>query len=208
VRTCVALAFCLAAAGCNGALTRDASTPSVYRLTAPALAAGDMLPADLLVALPTAAPGLDGERIAATYPDRRLDYYAGARWGADLPAVVQSLLVESLRGSGRLHAVQGEAAPFRVSHLLQVEILRFDAVYAGEAPPVVHVTLAATVGRRQDSVVLGTYIATAAVPAAANRLGAITAAFDAAWGAAATELSARTIDTLAADLAVRPDKAP
>jgi cholesterol transport system auxiliary component len=200
VRTCLALALCLTIGGCGG-LTREAPAPISYRLTAPEIAAGEPLPADLLVAVPTAAPGLEGERIAASYPDRRLDYYAGARWGAELPAVVQSLLVESFRGSGRLRAVQGASAPFRVSHVLQVEVVRFEARYSGSGAPTVNVTLAATLGRRQGGVVLGSFTASAEVPATADRLGAIAAAFDAAWGSAATELVARTLDAVEADLA-------
>lgn len=198
----ISLPLAVLLAGCGG-LTRQSSEPVVYRLSVPELAAGDALPADLLVALPTAAPGLEGERIAAAYPDRRLDYYAGARWGDELPIVVQSLLTGALRDSGRLHAVQGGASPFRVSHVLQVEIVRFEAAYAGEGPPTVHVTLAATLGRRQGAAAIGSWSASASAPAAADRMGAIAAAFDAAFASAATEISTRTLDAVAADLAAQ-----
>jgi ABC-type uncharacterized transport system auxiliary subunit len=185
-------------AGCAG-FTREAPPPATYRLAAPELPGGDALGASLAVPRPVAAPGLDGERIAAAYPDRRLDYYAGARWGGELTAVVQASLVESLRGSGRLKAVQGDAAPFEVSHVLQVEIQRFEARYAGSGPPTVEVVLAATLGRRQGRVVLASFTARAAAPAAADRMGAIAAAFDAAYGQAATELAARTLAALEAE---------
>lgn len=198
-----ALLVAAGVSGCSG-FTREAPVPVTYRLAAPIVAAGDELPFELSLPLPVATPGLSGERIAAVYPDRRLDYYAGARWGADLPVVVQSLLVDALRNSGRLRAVQGEASPFTVTHVLQVEVLRFEATYAGKSPPTVHVALAATLGRRQGRAVVASFSTSAAVPATADRLGAITAAFEQAFGQAATELSARTLQSLEAEQKALP----
>ncbi len=201
----IVVAVLVLAAGLSGCgFTREAPLPVTYRLSAPALAAGEPLPFELSLPLPVPAPGLAGERIAVVYPDRRLDYFAGARWGADLPTVVQSLLVDALRNSGRLRAVQGEASPFTVTHVLQVEVLRFEASYAGKGPPTVQVALAATLGRRQGRAVIASYSASAAVPATADRLGAIAAAFEQAFGQAATELSARTLDALEAEQKALP----
>src|ERR1700734_2623499 len=49
------------------------------------------IPADLTVLTPRVRTGLDNDRIAALYPDRRLDYFAAARWSGPLDEVVQDL---------------------------------------------------------------------------------------------------------------------
>lgn len=203
-----ALAACLGIAGCAGALKSAEPAPLVYRVFAPELPGGDAFAADLLVAMSTTAPGLDSRHIATRWPDRRFDFYAGARWAAPLPAMVQLAVIESLQGARRLRSVQGDSASFRATHVLALEIRRFEADYTAGATPVARVELAATLGRQSDRRVLASWSVATRESAAANRLTEVVAALDAAFGQAVTETAARCFDAIGEDLARQPEAPP
>src|SRR5688572_32519626 len=122
--------------GCTSGLLDSKQLPQqtfVLAAVPARAAAADVLPVDLTVARPTTRPGLDTERIAVIFPDRRLDYYSASRWGASADIVVQNLLVESLRNSGRLRTAQGDLSAFSSNYLLQTELHDFQAEYSGSS---------------------------------------------------------------------------
>lgn len=199
----------LLASGClSGAFDSEVPQRGVYVLSAPASTAPATAPlaVDLIIARPNARPGLDSDRIALLNADRRLDYYAGGRWGAAAEIVVQDLLVESLRNTGRLRTVQGDVPVFAADFLLQSELNDFQAEYSGGGDPLVRVTLVCTLGRVKDRRALAVFTASATAPATNNTLGAVVAAFESAYQQAAvitvnetlTALSAATAPTVPA----------
>jgi cholesterol transport system auxiliary component len=192
----------LLASGCfSGAFDSDVPQRGVYVITAQAPTPSEAAPlaVDLIVARPSARPGLDTDRIAVLNADRRLDYYAGGRWGAEADVVVQDLLVESLRNTGRLRTVQGDVSAFSADYVLQSELNDFQAEYsAGSGDPVVRVTLECTLGRVKDRRSLSVFTATATAPAADNTLGAVVAAFESAYRQAATTAVNETLTALSA----------
>ena len=193
-------------AACAGGFERNVPEPRVYRLSAPALEAGELLPAELLVLRPMVAAGLHTERIISAWPGNRLNYFAGARWSGELGNVIQGSLMDALRASGRLRTVEGDPARFRASHVLGLEVRRFEADYA-DAPgpaPVARVSMTATIGRYGDRHALQSWTVATEAPAAANTLGAVTAALDQAFGEAAAEIVERSAQAIAADLAGQP----
>jgi ABC-type uncharacterized transport system auxiliary subunit len=204
MRTLPAVLLAALLAGCGGGLTREAAEPAVYRLAPPAIESGAPVAADLVVERPTAAPGLETDRIATSWPDRRLDYYASARWSGELPLVVQSLAVEALDSSGRLRSVHSDAVRIRATHALHLDVRRFEADYARGTVPVVRVVLAASVSRRADGQQLAAFTVTAEAPAGANTLTAVVAAFDAAQAQAVKDLAVRTLEALAAESPRQP----
>ena len=145
----------------------------------------------LQVRRPQAAPGLDTDRIALRRSAQRLDYYAASRWPAPLPDLLQSLAIEALRASGKFRAVQPDTAAFAADEILQIEIRRCQAEYAGDGPPVVRLQLLATLGHRSDRTVVTSVRAESTVPAAENRMQAVVAAFQSAAAAALAELASR-----------------
>ena len=147
--------------------------------------------AALQVLRPQAAPGLDSDRIALRRSAQRLDYYAASRWPAPLPEFVQSLAVEALRASGKFRSVQADSTTFVADEVLQIEIQRWQAEYAGDGPPVVHVQLLATLGHRSDRSVIASISADRSVAAAENRMQAVVAAFQSAATAALADLAGR-----------------
>jgi cholesterol transport system auxiliary component len=199
----VLLAGCLLInAGCVGsAFDSELPAQHVYVLS-PLPAAnegGSPMPVGLTVVRPTARPGLDTDRIAVLQADRRLDYYAGARWGAETQFVVQDLLVQSLRNTGRLGIVQGDLSQFATDYVLQIDIADFQAEdMGGGANPTVRIRFVCTLGRLKDRRPLADFTAAGTAPATANTLGATVAAFDAAYQQAASIAVGETLKALAA----------
>jgi ABC-type uncharacterized transport system auxiliary subunit len=186
-------------AGCaSGAFDSDLPYQQVYVIAAPAAnAGGTPIQADLTVELPIVRPGLDTDRIAVLYADRRMDYFSASRWSGNLDLVVQSLLVQSLRNTSRLRTVQGDVSPFGSKYVLQTELTDFQAEYgAAGGMPEVHVAFVGTLGRIADSAPLATFSSTARVPAAGNTLGAIVAAFEQAYQEAARDAVTRTLTAI------------
>jgi len=203
MRTTILAVAAALAAGCFGGLRNEAPPPLIYRLGAPALAAGAPLAADLLVVVERTAPGLDGTGIAGRWPGNRLDYLAGARWAERVPVLVQSALVEALQGAGRARSVQGDLGRFRATHTLVIDVRRFDADYTGGGLPVANVELAATLGRASDQRVLASFAVSASESAAENRQTTVVAALNAAFARAAGELADRTFEAIGAEPAAQ-----
>jgi ABC-type uncharacterized transport system auxiliary subunit len=210
-------ALVLAAIGltaCTGSLFQSkAAPPTVYLLSpgmgsaasgapaAGASAAGTpaaIIPADLTVLKPRLRPGLESDRIAVLYPDRHLDYFAGARWSGPLAEVLQDLAVQEFRAHANLRSVSGDASVFASAYWLEIEVTEFQAEYASAAAaPTVHVHFLARLGGSGDRRILGQFEANAQQPAVENRLTAIVDAYARAADAAWVEIVAHADETLA-----------
>jgi ABC-type uncharacterized transport system auxiliary subunit len=163
--------------------------PPAPEVAAAAAPAALEQPPTLQVLRPSAAPGFDDDHITLLREGQKLDYYAGARWAGPLPEVLQQLAVEALRARGRYRAVLGDAAPFVAEQVLQLEIARCTAVYAGGGAPEVQVKLVASFGRRGDHSLLTTQVLEARAQAGENRLGAVAAAYERALNLALAQLA-------------------
>jgi hypothetical protein len=98
---------------CGGSLFQSHAPPqSVYILSAKAAPLGPEIPVDLAVLKPLVRTGLDSDVIAALYPDRRLDYFAGARWSGRLDDVVRDLALQTFRVRANLRNVHAETSAF------------------------------------------------------------------------------------------------
>jgi ABC-type uncharacterized transport system auxiliary subunit len=161
-------------AGCAGALFKNKTAPpTIYMLSAPPLpAAADprdaAAPKDLAVLRPRVRAGLNTDRIAALYPDRRLDYFAQVRWSGPLDEVLQDLAVQEIRANPALHDVGADASVFGSTYWLEIEVVDFQAEYgAPGGAPTVRVHLQARIGNSGDRRVLARFepdVREAAVP--------------------------------------------
>jgi len=193
----------LALAGCGSLFQTKAVPPAMYMLSAaagpPAGAAIPRIAADLAVLRPRLRAGLDTDRIAALYPDRRLEYFADARWSGPLDEVVQQLAVEQFRATASLRNVGADASVFAGDYWLEIEVVNFQAEYsAAGAAPVVHVHFLARVGTAADRRILAVFEANAEQAAADNRMSAIVDAFDRAADSALAEIVKGTVQALRA----------
>jgi cholesterol transport system auxiliary component len=181
------LVLALFLAACTGSLLESsADAPDTYRLAGQVLAdRGGRLPLALAVSRPRAAPALDTERIAVVRSDSRFDYYAGVRWSEPAPQMLQQLLVRGLAADGRFEVVV--AAPSRVPAdlLLDVELRRFEAVYAQDgAAPEVRVEMQVSLVDPRQSRRLTSVVAAGSAVAAGDRRAAVIEAFERATAAA------------------------
>lgn len=187
-----------------GGLRSDAQSPVTYLLRAPAIEASapssPVAAVSLRVERVQVPPGFDTDRILVLREQRVLDHYVASRWSGPLPAVLGSLTVETLRGAGTFSSVHDAAAALHSDYSLRIAVRHFEADASGGGPPLVRVLLDCTLSRRSDRGVVATFVAAADVPAAARRMGAVVAAFDAATGAALTDVSRRTVEFVLADL--------
>ncbi|MGC2030829.1 MAG: ABC-type transport auxiliary lipoprotein family protein [Steroidobacteraceae bacterium] len=199
-------ALCLAA--CTGSLFRSHATATAYMLSAvpashaePAPAPGAPaaeIPVDLAVLKPKVRAGLESDRIAVLYPDRRLDFFADARWSGPLGEVLQDLAVQEFRSHVRLRTVSGDASVFASAYWLEIEITDFQAEYTFAATaPSVRVSLRARLGRSADRHLVGQFVATALKAAAENRLSSIVDAFANAADASLAQIAAQAGEELA-----------
>lgn len=181
-------------AGCVGSVFEsDLEPPALYRLSAPVVeATGPASTQAITVARPRSASSLDTERIAVVTPDHGFDYLAGARWADPAPQLVQQLLVGTLAaGGGFATAV---AAPSRVPTdlLLDVEVRRFEAVYASvDAAPRVQVELQTSLVDTRRGVRLASFESRAEALAERNDRRAVVAAFEQAAGRAVQDVAVR-----------------
>jgi cholesterol transport system auxiliary component len=193
---------------CSGSLFRShAPPPSTYLLAVkPSEAPAAEIPTDLTVLMPRVRTGLDTDHIAVLYADRRLDYFAGARWSGPLDEVMQDLLLQALRSYGRFRNVHTDTSAFDTGYWVEVDVIDFQAEYAGDqasSAPVAHVRLLARVGTSVDRRVFGQFEAEARQQASNNRLGAIVAAYNQAVDQALSALAADTVQALKAAPAAR-----
>jgi cholesterol transport system auxiliary component len=198
-----ALAFIFLAA-CTGSLFQSkVPPPTIYMLSAGAGSAASAAPAadipvDLAVLKPRLRPGLETDRIATLYPDRRLDYYADARWSGTLSEVLQDLAVQEFRSRANLRNVSGDASVFGSAYWLEIDVTDFQAEYTSAASaPTVHVRFLARLGRSGDRSILGQFTASAQQPATENRLTVIVGAYAHAADAALAEIVTQAVNTLA-----------
>src|SRR5271155_2182495 len=190
-------------AACSGSFFQTkAVPPTTYLLSAATklqASPAAQIPADLAVLRPRLRAGLDTDRIAALYPDRRLEYFADARWSGPLDEVVQQLAVEQFRATASLRNVGADASVFAGDYWLEIEVVNFQAEYsAAGAAPVVHVHFLARVGTAADRRILAVFEANAEQAAADNRMSAIVDAFDRAADSALAEIVKGTVQALRA----------
>ena len=129
----------LALAACGGLFQTKARPPIMYQLTAAAVAAPAVTPAaapsgapavapisaDLAVLKPRVRTGLATDRIAALYPDRRLEYFADARWSGPLDEVIQDMAVQEFHLAAGLRNVSAEESEFPSAYWLEIEVTDF-----------------------------------------------------------------------------------
>lgn len=187
----IAAVLPLALAGCGSVFESKLAAPQTYVLrlpvATPPAAAGV---GSILVQRPEAGPGLQSNRIALLRSDSRFDFYAASLWAAPTPDVVESVIVQALRGTGAFTAVFDDASPYAPDYDLRVTLRRFEADYtAGGGAPTVHVVLDCTLGRHRDRALLASFTAQGSARAEEDRLSRVVAAFEAASAAAMDELA-------------------
>ena len=184
-------------ASCAGSLFKNKTAPpTMYRLAALPKVSADPAnprakPVDLAVLKPRVRAGLDTDRIAALYPDRRMDYFADVRWTGPLDEVLQDLAVQQFHIDPGLRNVSADSSVFASTYWLEIEVTDFQAEYTtATAAPTVHVRLQARVGSSGERRVLGRFEPDIHEAATDNRMSAIVDAYNRAADEALAQIAA------------------
>jgi cholesterol transport system auxiliary component len=198
LRACAVAALAVSATGCTGLFHSNARPEQVYFLRATPVPPGTApIATSLRLNRPTAGPGLETTQIMLVQPDRRMSFFLAARWPAIPANMVETLAVEKLRGAGVWQSVADSTSPFPSDYVILVNVRRFEADYtSGNVAPEVHVVLDCIVGKREGREVIKSFLAEGTVPASANKLTAVVAAFESATNAALDSLSTQTIEAV------------
>jgi cholesterol transport system auxiliary component len=182
-------------AGCGGILSGP-PVRQLYRLD-PIFAFKAPLPhvgLQVLVATPSAATGLDTARIALSRMPVTLDYFADAEWTDRAPYLVQSAIIEGFQKSAALPAVGPDNGDLRADFVLETTIRDFEAVYESPGgPPRAVVALHVQLIRMPARSIVAQTDVRREQSAAANAIGEVVNAFDAALGAAAVDIATWTV---------------
>lgn len=188
-RAITALLLCLPAlsGGCGG-LFGKAPERQLYRLN-PNVALAQTPPprvgALLVIATPSAAAGLDTNRIALVRSPVAIDYYADGEWIDRPPFLVKQALIEGFQKSGAFAGVASEGLGLNANYVLNTNIRDFTAVYdMPDAPPLARVRIAAELITMPDRDIAAATSIVREARAGAIDLPSIVQAFDSALGEA------------------------
>jgi cholesterol transport system auxiliary component len=186
----------LSVAGCGGIFSNP-ETRHLYQVTSVSSFAPGLPHSEAQLAIgPVEAPaGLDTERIALTRAPLSLDYFADVAWSDRAPAMVRTMLLESMQNSGLFKAVGSDTFNLRSDYLLKTELRNFEAIYDSQgAGPAVTVVLGLTLVKLPGDAVVGQTVIRERQPAASNEIPEIVRAFNLALGKALQEAVGWTAD--------------
>lgn len=109
----------------------------------------------LVVELPTSAGELSTDRVLIKITPRQAEYLPDARWSEPTPAMVQSLLVQSLLNRGGLELVTRVGAGLTPDYTLMAEVQAFQAELTGPDQAQVRISMQMTLIRESDRSVAG-----------------------------------------------------
>lgn len=145
----------------------------------------------LMLAYPTVPSDLETYRIAVTRDDGRSDYIAGARWTDFLPEILRAALQDTLKNSGAFSFVEPDDGRIEAHYTLHTQINKFTVSYAAAGkPPLIDVSLSFSL-QQADGTALARFTSEKKVPATANSIAAIAAAFDEAFTGVERDLTRR-----------------
>lgn len=150
--------------------------------------------AQLLVDLPQTPAGIDTTRIALTRAPFSLDYYADSEWTERVSTLVQTALLVAFENSKAITAIDSESIGLRADFVLKTEIRHFEAVGVGNgAPPTVWVAMIARLVAIPQREIIAQASFERRVPAAADQVPAVVAAFNAAADAVIKDIVVWTV---------------
>lgn len=115
--------------GCGISLPGSGPAPDLYDLSPKSTFTSELpnVKWQLVVEDPTAAKGIDNDRIAVRPTSLELKYYPNIRWTDRAPIMIQTLLIESFENSGKIVAVGRRAVGLSGDYVLKAELREFQA---------------------------------------------------------------------------------
>jgi cholesterol transport system auxiliary component len=189
--------------GCAGLSTlQSATAPTDLYVLSPKTSHDTDLPeiaAQLVVEEPTAAGGVNTDRIAIKPNDYQIQYFPSARWVDRAPLLVQTLLVESFESTGKVSSVGRQAIGLRSDFTLLTELREFQAEAGptSDAPISIVIQLNMKIVQEPEGLIIASQTFAHSVPAGTNDILSIVAAFDEALGKSMREAIDWTVRRIA-----------
>lgn len=204
------------ASGCSPLQGLQTATraPELYALSPKSTFADDLprIDAQIVVDEPTAAAGVNTDRIAVRPHPLKIEYFPGVRWVDRAPLMVQVLLMESYENTGQILSVGQRASGLSGDFTILTDLREFqaetEAVAApGAAQPVAPEDVRLTVNVRFSmkvviepaGLIVGSESFSARIVAASQDMLDVASAFDRALGQCirdSVDWSMRVIDRL------------
>lgn len=146
--------------------------------------------AQLVVEEPTAASGLNTDRIAVKPNPYLVQYFPDSRWVDRAPLMVQTLLVESFENTGKVGSVGGQAIGLSADYTLLTDLREFQVLAAGKGDSetlTVQVRLNMKIVRSAFGFIIGSKSFSQEIRARSTDMLDVMRAFDAALGSAMKE---------------------
>lgn len=189
LRPAALAALLLALAAC-GSLTGPREDFTIYTLSpAVAPAEGPRLDWQLVVEAPQASELLAGARIVVAPDARQRQVYAGARWSARTPELVQDAWLRAFERDGRLPGVARAGSGVRADLILAADLVAFEARYRDGAPVVEVALQVRLVDPRRRRIVAQRGLRSEHAPDGSD-IGPVVAAFERALGEVTQDLVA------------------
>jgi cholesterol transport system auxiliary component len=187
VRLGAVLTLALLVPGCGGNLLGlpEGPAPDIYTLTPKSTFDNDLpkVKWQLVVDQPTAARGLDTDRIALHPEPTEIKYYAGARWTDRAPDMVQTLMLESFENTGKIVAVGRQTIGLRSDFNLVSDLREFQAEYTkGNDIPSVRVRINVKIVKQPRQQIIASNNFERVVEAKGPSVNDVVLAFDDALG--------------------------
>jgi cholesterol transport system auxiliary component len=184
LRAVAALPVAALAQGCSLTVPGQGPPPELYRLTPKSTFREDLPTVDwqLILEAPVANAGLNTTRIALQRSPTQIEYYARSGWADRAPLMIQTLMIESFENSHKIVSVGRESVGLRADFILKSELRELQAMYPNGGPPEPMVALNAKLVQMPRRTIVASNSFQSRVPAQADSLPEIVAAFDDALG--------------------------
>jgi cholesterol transport system auxiliary component len=184
VRTFTAVALAALLSACSLDIG-GGPPPDLYTLSPKSTFAADLPKVDwqLVVEEPSAAKGIDTDRIAIAPTPLEVKYFPSARWADRGPRMVQALMIQSFENTKKILSVGRQSMGLRSDYVLKTELREFQAEKNADGTVSVRVRLNVKLVRPSLGAIVTSQSFESLKPAASENVADIVAAFDEAVGA-------------------------
>jgi cholesterol transport system auxiliary component len=137
----------------------------------------------LVVEEPSAAKGIDTDRIAIAPTTLEVKYFPSSRWADRAPRMVQALMIQSFENTKRIVSIGRQSLGLRSDFVLKTELREFQAEKNADGTTAVRVRLNLKLIRPALGQIVASQSFESVKPANSEAVGDIVAAFDEALGA-------------------------
>lgn len=170
--------------------------PDLYTLSPKSTFASELPSVDwqLVVEEPSAAKGIDTDRIAIDPTPLEVKYFPSSRWADRAPKMVQTLMIQSFENSKRIVSVGRQSLGLRSDFVLKTELREFQAEKGEDGSTSVRVRLNLKLVRPSLGQIVASQSFESVKPCATEAIADIVAAFDDAVGAVLKRSVAWTLE--------------